>query len=164
MGLGTLLSPPPPPPHSPKLEAWNLRFSLSIPHPPPPQRKKTLDSLYKQYYDDVYKLQQSNAQLADGIEQLQRALKQTAEDREMEAVQRDYDEFKQPDIDGDDRISRAEFAMYIKDYLSNYPGLDEKDWPRYEDFDHDGDGYISFQEYAQQMAIQVQKAEMASGR
>jgi hypothetical protein len=27
------------------------------------------------------------------------------------------------------------------------------------DFDHDGDGYVSFQEYAQQMALQAQKAE-----
>mmetsp|Transcript_27003 Transcript_27003/g.79789 ORF Transcript_27003/g.79789 Transcript_27003/m.79789 type:complete len:83 (-) Transcript_27003:463-711(-) len=82
----------------------------------------------------------------------------------MEAVQRDYDEFKQPDIDGDDRISRAEFQMYVKNYLSNYPGLAEKDYPKYEDFDHDGDGYINFQEYAQQMALQVQQAEKNSGR
>ena len=27
------------------------------------------------------------------------------------------------------------------------------------DFDHDGDGYVSFKEYAEQMALQAQKAE-----
>ena len=63
------------------------------------------------------------------------------------------------DVDGDDRISRAEFNSYVKNYLSNYPGLSEKDYPNFEDFDHDGDGYISFQEYGQQMALTLQQAE-----
>ena len=84
---------------------------------------------------------------------------QVQETAELEALQRDYDEFKQPDIDGDDRISRAEFNMYVKNYLANYPGLAEKDYPRFEDFDHDHDGFVSFTEYAQQMALQVQQAE-----
>mmetsp|Transcript_19177 Transcript_19177/g.26993 ORF Transcript_19177/g.26993 Transcript_19177/m.26993 type:complete len:235 (+) Transcript_19177:141-845(+) len=125
------------------------------------KKKHTKDqkNLYSQYYNDVYKLQQQNAELAYLVEQYQTALKQTEQDRENEAVQRDYDEFKQPDIDGDDRISRAEFNMYVKNYLSNYPGLDEKDYPTFEDFDHDGDGFIGFQEYAQQMALKVQQAE-----
>jgi hypothetical protein len=120
---------------------------------------KDQKNLYSQYYNDVYKLQQQNADLAYVVEQYQEAIKKIGEDREMEKVQRDYDEFKQPDIDGDDRISRAEFNMYVKNYLSNYPGLSEKDYPRFEDFDHDGDGYIGFQEYAQQMALTVQQAE-----
>ena len=94
------------------------------------------------------------------IEQLKDALKQTEAKHELEALQRDYDEFKQPDIDGDDKISRAEFNMYVKNYLSNYPGLSEKDYPKFEDFDHDGDGYVSFQEYSQQMALQAQQAEL----
>lgn len=40
-------------------------------------------------------------------------------------------------MDGDDRISRAEFNIYVKEYLSNYPGLKPEDYPRFEDFDHD---------------------------
>ncbi|GMH48574.1 hypothetical protein TL16_g00323 [Triparma laevis f. inornata] len=75
-------------------------------------------------------------------------------------MQRDYDEFKQPDLDGDDRISRSEFNLYVKNYLANYPGLAEADYPRFDDFDHDRDGSISFQEYAQQMALMVQQADM----
>lgn len=116
-------------------------------------------NLYTQYYNDVYKLQESNAELAYVVEQLQATLLQVEQEREMEAIQRDYDEFKQPDVDGDDRISRPEFNMYVQNYLKNYPGLTEKDYPRFEDFDHDGDGFVSFQEYAQQMKLQAQKAE-----
>ena len=122
--------------------------------------QKEQKALYSQYYNDVYKLTEQNQEFAFMIEQLQETLKQTEQKAELEALQRDYEEFKQPDIDGDDRISRAEFNMYVKNYLSNYPGLQEKDYPKFEDFDHDNDGYVSFQEYAQQMALQVQQAEM----
>ena len=121
--------------------------------------QKEQKALYTQYYNDVFKLQEQNAELVYAVEQLQETLRQVEQNAEMEAIQRDYDEFKQPDIDGDDRISRAEFNMYVKNYLSNYPGLQEKDYPKFEDFDHDNDGYVSFQEYAQQMALQVQQAE-----
>jgi len=118
-------------------------------------------ALYSQYYNDVYKLTEQNNKIQTVVEKLEKALKETKEKAELEAIQRDYEEFKQPDIDGDDRISRAEFNMYVKNYLSNYPGLQEKDYPKFEDFDHDNDGYVGFKEYAEQMALQVQKAELA---
>ena len=121
--------------------------------------QKEQKQLYTQYYNDVYKLTEQNQELTRYIEQLSDTLKQTEAKHELEALQRDYEEFKQPDIDGDERISRAEFNMYVKNYLSNYPGLTEKDYPKFEDFDHDGDGYVSFQEYSQQMALQAQQAE-----
>lgn len=116
--------------------------------------------LYSQYYNDVYKLSEQNQQLQQQIEELKEILSTTEAAHELEALQRDYDEFKQPDIDGDDRISKAEFNMYVKNYLSNYPGLSEKDYPKFEDFDHDGDGFVNFQEYSQQMALQAQQAEL----
>lgn len=121
--------------------------------------QKEQKQLYTQYYNDVYKLSEQNQELTNYIEQLTDTLKQTEAKHELEALQRDYEEFKQPDIDGDERISRAEFNMYVKNYLSNYPGLTEKDYPKFEDFDHDGDGYVSFHEYSQQMALQAQQAE-----
>jgi hypothetical protein len=117
-------------------------------------------TLYTQYYNDVYKLEEQKVELQYTIDQLKTKLLETNEKHEMESLQREYDEFKQPDVDGDDRISRTEFTSYVRDYLSNYPGLTEKDYPKFEDFDHDGDGYVSFQEYAQQMAVQAQQAEM----
>lgn len=116
--------------------------------------------LYSQYYNDVYKLSEQNTKLQQQIEDLKELVRSTEAKAELEALQRDYDEFKQPDLDGDDRISRAEFNMYVKNYLSNYPGLSEKDYPKFDDFDHDGDGYVSFQEYSQQMALQAQQAEL----
>lgn len=122
--------------------------------------QKEQKTLYQQYYNDVYKLSEQNTELQYMVEQLQQALSKTEQAHEMEAIQRDYDEFKMPDIDGDDRISRAEFNMYVKNYLASYPGLAEKDYPKFEDFDHDGDGFVSFQEYAQQMALQAQQAEL----
>jgi hypothetical protein len=120
---------------------------------------KSQKTLYSQYYNDVYVLQQQNADLVGLVEQYKAAIQQIQTDVENEQLQRDWDEFKQPDIDGDDSISRAEFKMYIKNYLSNYPGMTEKDYPEFDDFDHDGDGKISFQEYSQQMALVVQQAE-----
>mmetsp|Transcript_38513 Transcript_38513/g.92793 ORF Transcript_38513/g.92793 Transcript_38513/m.92793 type:complete len:255 (-) Transcript_38513:149-913(-) len=121
---------------------------------------KEQKTLYTQYYNDVYKLEEQKAEQQIMIDQLQKSLQNTNEEHEMENLQREYDEFKQPDVDGDDRISRAEFAMYVKNYLSNYPGLTEKDYPKFEDFDHDKDGFVSFQEYAGQMAVQAQQAEL----
>uniref|UniRef100_A0A7S2VWM5 EF-hand domain-containing protein n=1 Tax=Triparma pacifica TaxID=91992 RepID=A0A7S2VWM5_9STRA len=123
------------------------------------QHAKEQKKLYTQYYNDVYKMQEQINEYAYQAEHYKSVAVQVQESAELDAMQRDYDEFKQPDIDGDDRISRAEFNMYVKNYLSNYPGLAEKDYPRFEDFDHDHDGYVSFSEYSQQMALQVQQAE-----
>ena len=116
---------------------------------------KEIKQLYTQY-----KLQEALAEANYATEQLRSSLTEAKTTAEMGAIQQDYDEFKQPDVDGDDRISRAEFNMYVKNYLANHPGLQEKGYPRFEDFDHDKDGFVSFTEYAQQMAYQVQQAEL----
>ena len=109
------------------------------------KHKAEQKKLYTQYYNDVKKLQETNAELEAYIKTLDDAIKGLTEEHELEAVQRDYDEFKQPDIDGDDRISRAEFNMYIRDYLSNYPGMKPEDYPRFDDFDHDNGGFKNFE-------------------
>lgn len=126
------------------------------------KKKHTQDqkTLYTQYYNDVYKLEEQKTELQIANEQLQKSLLTANEEHENENLQREYDEFKQPDVDGDDQISRTEFNLYVKNYLANYPGLTEKDYPKFEDFDHDKDGQVSFQEYAQQMGVQAQQAEM----
>lgn len=124
------------------------------------RHKSEQKKLYSQYYNDVYKLGDQNTLLQNQIEELTKLVQSTEAKAELEALQRDYDEFKQPDLDSDDRISRAEFSMYVKDYLSNYPGLTEKDYPKFEDFDHDGDGFVSFEEYSKQMAVQAEQAEL----
>ena len=46
-----------------------------------------------------------------------RSLQQALYESEQEALQRDYEEFKAPDSDGDERISMYEFGAYIKNYM-----------------------------------------------
>jgi hypothetical protein len=123
------------------------------------KHQKDQKTLYSQYYNDVYKMQEAINICEDEKEHFRSVAIKVSEASELDAIQRDYDEFKQPDIDGDDRISRPEFNMYVKNYLSNYPGLGIDDYPKFEDFDHDQDGFVSFSEYAQQMAFQVKQAE-----
>ena len=120
---------------------------------------KEQKTLYTQYYNDVYTMQEQVNDLAYQTEYYKGLASQIAENAELEGIQRDYEEFKQPDVDGDDQISRTEFYAYVRDYLANYPGLAEKDYPKFEDFDHDHDGFVSFEEYATQMALQVKQAE-----
>jgi len=124
------------------------------------KHEKDKKTMYTQYYNDVYALEEAKAAQQLLIDELQRSLTKAHEDHESENLEREYDEFKQPDLDGDDQISRSEFQMYVKDYLTNYPGLQEKDYPKFEDFDHDKDGYVSFTEYAKQMGEQARLAEL----
>ena len=86
---------------------------------------------------------------------------------ETETLERDYEEFKAPDTDGDDMISRAEFAIYVRKYLSSFPELSEKDFPKFEEFDLNHDGVVSFEEWqmflAQQKLEEAQKGKAAKG-
>lgn len=123
------------------------------------RQKDEQDALKLQHYTDAYKFMETNQELQYQVEVLQNEVVDAKDKAASDQVQRDYDEFKQPDVDGDERISRAEFNMYVEKYLSNYPGLKEKDYPKFEDFDHDGDGYVGFAEYSKQMALQVRQAE-----
>lgn len=115
-------------------------------------------ALHMQYRNDVFKLQERNDELTSYVEELQEMIRRVEEKAQLDALQRDYDEFKQPDIDGDDRISRAEFNLYVNNYIRNNPGLAEVDYPKWDDFDHDRNGYVSFAEYTKQMARHLQQA------
>merc|ERR1711991_1246689 len=84
------------------------------------------------------------------------------EEMEKETVERDYEEFKAPDTNNDDMISRAEFNIYVKKYLSSFPELSERDFPRFEEFDLDGDGIVSFEEWQQFLYLQKQKEAAAT--
>jgi len=81
---------------------------------------------------------------------------------ETETLERDYEEFKAPDANGDDMITRAEFNTYVRKYLSSFPELSEKDFPKFDEFDLDGDGIVSFEEW--QRFLQQQKLQEAQGK
>lgn len=84
------------------------------------------------------------------------------EELQKESVERDYEEFKAPDTDGDDMISKAEFDTYVRKYLSSFPELSEKDFPKFEEFDLNHDGIVSFEEWQEFLAQQkLKEAEKA---
>ena len=51
-------------------------------------------TLYTQYYNDVYKLEEQKLEQKMIIQGLEKALQNTNEQHEMENLQREYDEFK----------------------------------------------------------------------
>lgn len=84
------------------------------------------------------------------------------EELQKESIERDYEEFKAPDTDGDDMISKAEFDTYVRKYLSSFPELSEKDFPKFEEFDLNHDGIVSFEEWQEFLAQQkLKEAEKA---
>jgi hypothetical protein len=54
-------------------------------------------------------------------------------------------------------ISRSEFTTYVRKYLSSFPELSEKDFPRFDEFDMDTDGIVSFDEWQRYLQLQKQK-------
>ena len=105
--------------------------------------------------DDVYK--QRETQWQTEYQKLYKAY----ESLETDTIKRDYEEFKAPDTDGDDQVSREEFAIYVRKYLSSFPELSEKDFPKFDEFDLNGDGIVSFAEW--QQFLKQQKLKEASG-
>ena len=105
--------------------------------------------------DEVYK--QREQQWQTEYQKLYKAY----ESLETDTIKRDYEEFKAPDTDGDDQVSREEFAIYVRKYLSSFPELSEKDFPKFDEFDLNGDGIVSFAEW--QQFLKQQKLKEASG-
>lgn len=96
------------------------------------KHKKEQKDLYLQYYKDVMALQQHNAQLEQYIDQVSKG--------QLDG------EFNAADADKDNKVSRAEFNLYKKNYLQLHPEM-ESTFPKFEDFDPDSNGLISKAEY-----------------
>lgn len=129
------------------------------------QNKKTqkqLEHLYKALSAKNLEIQKLNKMVIQ-YEYQNQELKQALLESEQEALQRDYEEFKQPDANGDDVISRAEFSQYIRNYMKAYPHIPPEDYPTFEDFDMDRNGLVTFQEW-QEYLYQQQLAEKQQGR
>ena len=105
-----------------------------------------------QLQDEIYK--QRDAQWQKEYQKLYKAY----DELEKETIERDYEEFKAPDTNNDDMISRAEFNTYVRKYLSSFPELSEKDFPKFEEFDLDHDGQVSFDEW-QKFLVQQKMME-----
>ncbi len=96
-----------------------------------------------QLQDEVY--QQREKQYEQELKKLYKIV----EELEQDALKRDYEEFKAPDADHDDLISRSEFNTYVEKYLKSFPELSEQDFPKFEEFDADENGKVSFPEWQQ---------------
>jgi Ca2+-binding EF-hand superfamily protein len=126
------------------------------------QAKEKKDLLkYIQQIDDTYKTRE--AQWQREYQKLYKAY----EALESAELERDYEEFKAPDTDGDDKVTREEYAIYVRKYLASFPELSEKDFPNFDEFDLDSDGTVSFAEWQrylkQQKLKEAQKTQEEKG-
>jgi phage-related minor tail protein len=94
--------------------------------------QQDLQGLYSKYIQDVTALQNQNAELEAYIKQSTRASLE--------------EEFLRADIDNNKLVSRAEYEMNKKQYLQKHPEF-RGSFPKFEDFDPDGNGMISMREH-----------------
>mmetsp|Transcript_9011 Transcript_9011/g.13866 ORF Transcript_9011/g.13866 Transcript_9011/m.13866 type:complete len:228 (+) Transcript_9011:41-724(+) len=91
-----------------------------------------------------------------------RELQQALYESEAESLQRDYDEFKAPDLNDDDFISAEEFAAYITNYMKAYPLISEDEYPVFSDFDIDQSGAVTFKEWQHYLQEQQKQKKDAA--
>lgn len=136
---------------------WMKKRGMAKKH----QKEKKELINYVQQIDDVYK--QREAQWQKEYQKLYKAY----EALEKDSLERDYEEFKAPDTDGDDKVTREEYAIYVRKYLASFPELSEKDFPKFDEFDLDADGTVSFAEWQrylkQQKLKEAQKSQEEKG-
>ena len=113
------------------------------------------------YREQVGALQEFNKESARIIQAMESSLiaRQNGVPAEIDTVP-----FFMADTDGSKKISKAEFDRYVREYLSNYPGLKPEDIPRWDSFDHDMSGTITFDEYNQQMTKEIRKAQYRAAK
>lgn len=113
------------------------------------------------YREQVGALQEFNKESARIIQAMESSIiaRQNGVPAEIDTVP-----FFMADTDGSKKISKYEFDRYVKEYLSNYPGLRPEDIPRWENFDHDHSGQITFEEYNQQMMKEIRKAQYRAAK
>ena len=104
------------------------------------QRKEAIVS----QFGEAYQTLEVNADYVDSlIAQLEGILQHP----ETDPNKRKIAEFKLPDANNDNKISRAEFNAYLKSYFAAHPELADVEYPSFDDFDLDGSGLVSFAEW-----------------
>lgn len=113
------------------------------------------------YREQVGALQEFNKESARIIKAMESSIiaRQNGVPAEIDTVP-----FFMADTDGSKKISKYEFDRYVREYLANYPGLRPEDIPRWESFDHDMSGTITFDEYQEQMMKEIRKAQYRAAK
>ncbi|TFJ88273.1 hypothetical protein NSK_000622 [Nannochloropsis salina CCMP1776] len=97
-------------------------------------------------FGEAYQALEVNADYVDSlIAQLEGILQHP----ETDPNKRKVAEFKLPDANNDNKISRAEFEAYLRSYFAAHPELADVEYPSFDDFDLDGSGLVSFAEWKQ---------------
>ena len=113
------------------------------------------------YREQVGALQEFNKESARIIQAMESSIiaRQNGVPAEIDTIP-----FFMADTDGSKKISKYEFDKYVREYLMNYPGLKPEDIPKWENFDHDHSGQITFDEYNQQMMKEIRKAQYRAAK
>lgn len=96
------------------------------------KHKAEQKALYTKYYQDVLSLQTQNQELQQYAALIQQQQLDT--------------EFDLADFDGDNRVSRAEFETYKRQYLAKHPEMADQ-FPSFEQFDPDRNGMVTKAEH-----------------
>mmetsp|Transcript_18939 Transcript_18939/g.30943 ORF Transcript_18939/g.30943 Transcript_18939/m.30943 type:complete len:248 (-) Transcript_18939:342-1085(-) len=100
------------------------------------------------------------------FQQISQLVYEATVQNELKQVQTDYQEFSEPDLDKDGYISRREFDAYLQQHYRQNPQIPLSEYPTFDDFEQNGDGLVSFNEWRvylahleQQQALQAQLQE-----
>mmetsp|Transcript_23616 Transcript_23616/g.30863 ORF Transcript_23616/g.30863 Transcript_23616/m.30863 type:complete len:248 (+) Transcript_23616:94-837(+) len=107
------------------------------------------EQMIKNKDQEILQLSQKLKEGYKQIEEQESLAYQYGVDVGMGTLQADYEEFKMPDADGDDRITREEFNAYVRAYMKAYPDIPLEEYPKFEDFDMNKDGVVTFEEWQQ---------------
>lgn len=123
------------------------------------QRKEAIVS----QFGEAYQTLEVNADYVDSlIAQLEGILQHPETDPDKRKIA----EFKLPDANNDNKISRAEFNAYLKSYFAAHPELADVEYPSFDDFDVDHSGLVTFSEwkkFIEDLEKQQAEQERAAG-
>jgi len=114
-------------------------------------KRSSLDrqEMVKNKDNDIKQLKQKLREGYAQIEEQETLAYQNGVDLGMGTLEADLAEFREVEASGDDRITKDEFNAYVKAYMKAYPQIPLSEYPTFDDFDTNRNGYITFEEWQQ---------------
>eukprot|EP00636_Phaeomonas_parva_P006657 CAMPEP_0118888280 /NCGR_PEP_ID=MMETSP1163-20130328/25639_1 /TAXON_ID=124430 /ORGANISM="Phaeomonas parva, Strain CCMP2877" /LENGTH=251 /DNA_ID=CAMNT_0006826843 /DNA_START=439 /DNA_END=1196 /DNA_ORIENTATION=+ len=114
--------------------------------------------LRKDHKETLRRYAQALLEANGQVQQLSNELYQ----RQIDDLEQDYSEFKAPDSNGDDQITKPEFMAYMRQYVASQPGLSLSDFPTFEEWDLNSNGKVTFKEWQEVMEFLEAGGQTAS--